>query len=202
MNLKNAIQHPRYVVDRINTLWFEHSTPDAPWLTREAVNILSTWLRNSDRGLEFGSGRSTVWFSKRVGHIVSVESDPAWFSKVQEMLRGVSNVDLRHFADEASYAAVTKDFAPQSFDFVLVDGIARAACAHGAIPLLKSGGILVLDNANWFLPSDTRSPQSRRPGDNTTLDAASWDDFLVRVASWRHIWTSSGVTDTALWIRP
>jgi predicted O-methyltransferase YrrM len=202
MNLKNALQHPRYVVDRISILRFEHSHPDAPWLTSEAINILSTWLRSSDRGLEFGSGRSTIWFSKRVSHLVSVESNPEWFGKVKDMLHGVSNVDLRHFPDESSYAAVTKEFAPQSLDFVLVDGIARAACAHGAIPLLKPGGILILDNANWFLPCTTRSPKSRRPGDNTTLDAASWDDFLVKVASWRHIWTCSGVTDTALWVRP
>jgi predicted O-methyltransferase YrrM len=152
MDVRNALRNPLYVVDRIAAWWFYRSNPDLPWLTRESVALLSTLLKQSDRGLEWGSGRSTLWFSRRVAHLVSVEHDPAWFSRVRGMLQGVTNVDLRLLPDPASYVAVTEKLSPGSLGFVLVDGgLARDECAHQAIPLLGSGGILILDNANWYL---------------------------------------------------
>lgn len=193
----------RYILDRIRLWLFSRSHPDAPWLTAEAVSILSTWLQPNDRGLEWGSGRSTLWLSGRIAHLVSIESDPVWFTKVQQMTTGRKNVDLRFQDDEAGYVSVTEEISPLSLDFVLVDGaLARDLCAHRAIALLKPGGMLVLDNANRYVPNQSNAPGSRRPGDNSRTDASSWDDFLLKVAQWRHIWTNDGVTCTAIWIRP
>jgi predicted O-methyltransferase YrrM len=202
MRFSNAI-NLRYLVDRFHFWKFNRSHPDAPWLTPQAVSILSTWLKPTDLGLEWGSGKSTVWLSKRIAHLVSMESNPEWFSKVQKMMNGTKKVDLRYEGDESGYVSVTEEISPLSLDFVLVDGaLARDVCAHRAIPLLKPGGMLVLDNANWYLQNQSNAPGSRRPGDNSRSDAASWDDFLLKVARWRHIWTSNGVTCTAFWIRP
>jgi len=69
------------------------------------------------------------------------------------------------------------------------------------VPLLKSGGILVIDNIERYLPSTSHSPSARRAGESR-WDSASWDAFAAEVANWRHIWTSNGVSDTALWVKP
>jgi hypothetical protein len=45
--------------------------PDVPWLTRQAVEILEDWLKPGYVGLEWGSGRSTLWFARRVSHLTS-----------------------------------------------------------------------------------------------------------------------------------
>jgi predicted O-methyltransferase YrrM len=215
MNLRFVLTTPSYIVARLRLRRFMRTHPDLPWLTRDAIDHLSTMLHADDRGLEWGSGRSTLWFAKRVQHLISVEHNREWFERVRTMVAGISNVDLRlcevpkdqvRTMDESEnpdYVRVTEDLEPESLGFVLVDGgLARDQCAHRAIPLLKSGGILIVDNANWYLPSDSKAPSSRRPGDSRRFDAASWDSFLTKVAPWRHIWTTDGVTCTAMWLKP
>src|SRR6185295_16083792 len=57
-----TIRHwtPRYVYDRTSDLLYAHRHPGLPWITRQATDLLAGLLRPSDRGLEFGSGRSTL----------------------------------------------------------------------------------------------------------------------------------------------
>jgi len=40
---------------------YEKTHPDAPWLTAHAIAFLVDWLRPEDTGVEWGSGRSTLW---------------------------------------------------------------------------------------------------------------------------------------------
>lgn len=199
---------PRYFLDLARVLIFEHRDPEAPWLTREAVTILSTALRPSDRGLEYGSGRSTVWFARRTAGLVSVETDHRWYSHVQSRLAAAGlreKVDYRlipadeGLADDPSrgaYLAVGENLPPASLDYVLVDAMYRDECAVRAVRLLKPGGLLIVDNVNWYIPSRSRSPLSAR-----RVTSSTWAELLHLVRTWRVIWTSSGVTDTALWIR-
>ena len=71
--LGRRVRHitPRYVVDRCARWLYEHRYTDAPWLTPQAVAILSTALRRTDNGLEYGSGR-TLWFAKRTNSLLEV----------------------------------------------------------------------------------------------------------------------------------
>jgi len=66
-----SFQHwtPRYIWNRLALMAHERQHPDLPWLTRAMIENLDTWLRPDDVGLEFGSGRSTVWFAQKVGHL-------------------------------------------------------------------------------------------------------------------------------------
>src|SRR5215467_1856777 len=56
---------PRYLLDLAAVRAFEILQPDAPWLTRTAVRILESALMPQHRGLEYGSGRSTVWLARK-----------------------------------------------------------------------------------------------------------------------------------------
>jgi hypothetical protein len=204
---------PRYVLDRVRLLAHERRHPDAPWLTIEAVAFLERWLACDGVGFEWGSGRSTVWLARRVRRLTSIEHDPAWFEKIKRRLDEqelAPKVDYRHVAvdhdaDAAHpYVSAISDHPDGALDFCLVDGLTRlrAHCALVCLPKLRTGGIAIVDNANWFLPHEpkSRAPDSRGPADGCAN--ATWQEFSRRVAAWPCIWTSNGVTDTAIWTKP
>ena len=139
--------------------------PDEPWLTPAVVHILDKHLTKDMSGLEFGSGRSTVWFARRLGKFTSVEHSPRWFEKVDNLLKkaGAHNVDIlfRDNSQDNDYACATDQIENGSLDFVLVDGIDRGKCAVTSLKKLKPGGILVIDDVHRYLPSESRAPLAR-----------------------------------------
>jgi len=166
------------------------------------VDILKNWLKPTDRGIEWGSGRSTIWFAERVGSLVSVEHSPDWYKRVSSKLKqkGLQNVEYYLCEDEVDYRNMVSMFSPESFDFCLVDGVLRDDCALAALSLTKPGGIIVVDNCNCYLPSNSRSPYSRKPEHGCYTE--KWATYLDAVREWRWIWTSDGVCDTGLWVKP
>lgn len=187
---------PRYIVDRVGVSFFQYRNPDAPWLTPDAIAILDSWLRPTDRGVEWGSGRSTRWFGNRVASLLSIEHDAEWYARVTRTLP--PSVDYR-MLDGQGYVDAGRELADSSLDFALVDGQThfRDACALLAIAKLRPGGMLIIDNANWFIPHETRSPASVK---SPPTDA--WEEIGRTLLDWRCIWTSNGVTDTGLWFKP
>nr|MDT0657150.1 class I SAM-dependent methyltransferase [Micromonospora sp. DSM 115978] len=201
---------PRYVVDRVRQLRYSRRHPDAPWLTPRATEILTTMLRPTDHGVEFGSGRSTRWLGGRVRHLTSVEHDDEWYGTVGAMLKdhGIHNVDHLYAppdvppgrGTDSEYARTLLRFEDGSLDFVLVDGTYRDACARFSLGKLRPGGLLIIDNVDRYLPSDSRSPASRRPSHGPA--GPVWSEVVDVLADWRHIWTSNGVWDTAIYLKP
>jgi SAM-dependent methyltransferase len=200
----------RYVVARSKELLYQRRNGDLPWLTESANRFLDTYLLSSDVGLEFGSGRSTLWLASRVSRLVSVEHDEDWHRQITQALaqRQVLNVDYRYLAGDvndmavmdAAICAITDGFPSGRFDFVLVDGVCRDLCAREALRLLRPGGMLVIDNVNRHLPSTSVSPGSRSY--EMGPDGPLWVEIARTIKSWRHYWTSSGVTDTAFYFKP
>jgi hypothetical protein len=201
---------PRYILDRLGVLIYERTHPENPWLTRQAVDFLEQWLRPTDHGFEWGSGRSTVWFARRVAGLISIEHDPAWYDRVRARMAALSlhNVDYRLVPMRPAspdprthpYVTTARSVSPDSLDFALVDGEFRDHCARVALRLIKPGGILVIDNVNWFLPHATRSPSS--VGASGPPASPDWGSVAAALAEWRCYWTSSGVTDTAVFFKP
>ena len=190
---------------------FRRLHPGTPWLTPAAIALLDGELTRDMVGVEFGSGSSTLWFAARLRHLTSFEPNPIWYTRVQAQLveAGARNVELvqqdapdaaNESLDATPYSAAASRFPDHSVNFVLVDGPNRCACLVQGIRALKPGGLLVLDNANWYFPHETRSPSSRGAGGTpqTPLAAALWE----RLRAWDLRWTSNGVSDTALFRKP
>jgi len=201
---------PRYILDRLRLTWFEKWHHSDPWLTQTAVTVLDCLLRRTDQGLEFGSGRSTVWFAHRVSRLTSVETNPVWHEKVSTELQSLQFSHVRCLlipedveesrGHESAYIQVFQQFEKLSLDFVLVDGSYRADCAITCSDYIRPGGFLILDNVNWYLPSSSIAPNSRSPEQGPVSE--KWAEFLKSVFDWRYIWTSNGITDTAIYFKP
>ena len=198
---------PRYIYDRLHLFWFELHNPESPWITKQARDILDLWFCNKDVGFEWGSGRSTLWFAARVKHLTSVEEDQPWFIKIKKQIeiKKLKNISYLYKSDislneNSSYVHEIDDKKGGSLNFILVDGALRDLCVLAAIPKLKPGGLLILDNVNWYLPCDSRSPNSIRSLQE--LKSKYWAHFIEQIKYWRCFWTTNGVTDTAIWVKP
>jgi predicted O-methyltransferase YrrM len=140
--------------------------PRDPWFAQDAVRFCKAHLTSDMVGLEWGSGRGTVWFARRLRELTSVEHDREWYDRV---VRGLSRKGLNHatclcvpldhdpseptrplYDPLPRYVAVAQNFVDGSLDFVVVDGHYRQACIRAALPKLKSGGLLLVDNTNWL----------------------------------------------------
>ena len=205
--LPKAHWTPRYVVSRIRQGIWEKRNPELPWLTKTAVGFLSEYLRAGDSVVEFGSGRSTLWFRSRIGEtgrIVSVEHNAEWHAEVQRRIsaRGLANVTLilAENQPEKYVAAAAAKVEPQSADFILIDGVHRDACGEWALGAIKPGGIIGVDNVQRYLPHDSRCPHALPPG--APAAGPKWAAFWSSVAGWRRYWTTDGVNDTAFFFCP
>jgi predicted O-methyltransferase YrrM len=200
---------PRYVVNRVAWFFYERRNMDKPWLAPRAIELLAELLLPSDTGIEWGSGRSTAWFARRVKHLTSIEDNREWYDTVRKQLaeQQLTNVTY-HFASrppeadsarDSDYVKLSSSIPDSSLGFALVDGYAREYCAEAVIPKIAPGGLLVIDNANWYFDHPTHSPASR-VGKGPKNER--WAAVAQTLSQWRVIWTTQGVTDTAIWIRP
>lgn len=118
--------------------------PAIPWITLPAFRFIRSRVGPSTRFFEWGSGRSTVWFSRHCGEVHSVEDDPSWCTFVRKKVRNAS-VYLLH---GPAYVEKVTDFPQEYFDIILIDGSQRLACYTVAKYYLRPGGILVIDNTD------------------------------------------------------
>ena len=199
-------------MERTRLFLEEKLHPDWPWLTTDAIRALESLLGKADLGFEWGMGRSTLWFARRVKNITSIEHNRIWYDKIVAQAReqGIDNVELVWHEvasppppapDDHPYIAAIDHHPDHYFGFILVDGAYRDQCALKALDHLQPGGLLIIDNINWYLPNDwTLAPASRRSADGPASER--WKTFEEKVARWRRLWTSRGISDTAIWFKP
>lgn len=200
---------PRYLVDRAAIQVRGRLRGRQPWITATAKDLLDTLLMDTDRGLEFGPGDTTLFFAQRVAHVYAIEGFDEWHAPLVERLarEQVTNVTLHlasantlgYQSDEhrRAYVEAHPDLAPESLDFVFVDGEYRDECALRGLGLLRPGGLMILDNAETYLPGPARSPWRVTEPVN-----AQWETFARATEGWRCMWTTNGVWDTAIWFKP
>ena len=184
--------------------------PDVPWLTRQAVEILEERLKPTDVGLEWGSGRSTLWFARRISHLTSIEHSDRWFKRIKKMLsdKGIDNVDLLYAPldtkeqSQQEYVRAAAELPKVGLDFVLIDGRLRDRCAELAMDLIKPGGMLIIDDAARYIQHPYCCPHSvmAQNGPPTPL----WSKIATQLQALdtEAIWTSDGVTATVFYFIP
>lgn len=172
-DMRHFFQWRKYKLSEQNTLTFH-----IPWMCFSVIEFLTQWLKKEMIAFEYGSGGSTFFLSKRVQTVYSVEHDSLWFSEVQQILSKETKDRLYHqlvlpeedFTEQRNscnhpdlylscmgaykglrfqhYVQTIDQYPDASFDLVIVDGRARPSCIKHAIPKIKKGGIMLVDNAD------------------------------------------------------
>jgi hypothetical protein len=161
-----ALRRPIYSLRLGLYRLYEIRHPDEPWISQGAIHFLDSHLDRYGAGIEWGSGRSTTWFARRLRVLTSIEHNHGWAKTIREQLTAskVSNVEyleipLDHpesegtkpnYLVEPRYVAVANRFPGASLTFALVDGHYRQACIRAVIPKLRPGALLVVDNTDWL----------------------------------------------------
>lgn len=201
---------PRCLYALLRRKTWRKTHPDVPWLTRQAIEILDDRLNPTDVGLEWGSGRSTLWFAQRISHLTSIEHNDHWFDRVKKLLsdKGIENVDLLFAPLEAkdgeqpAYISVAAELPKASLDFILIDGRLRDQCTELALQLIKPAGCLIIDDAARYIQHPYCCPQSVMakngpPSQLWAKIAKELKEMGVEV-----IWTSDSVTATVFYFMP
>jgi hypothetical protein len=129
-----------------------------PWLTYPLIEYIKGLDLGRKRVFEFGSGASTLFWARRAKQVESVELNRAWFDELLPIVP--ANVLIHHEPDGILYAnRILNTEGP--FDIIVVDGAERYRSAGAAIQKLAKGGMLILDNADWY---QTRLICCLRPG--------------------------------------
>jgi predicted O-methyltransferase YrrM len=143
-----------------------------PSLAIQIISFLDLYITKKMRVFEWGSGGSTIFFAQRAKETISIEHMREWHTRISEALvyAGIDGeCDLRLVTRDLvrsleaeefkssqpllrnvtfmNYVKAIDEFEDESFDVVLVDGRARASCITRAVPKIKPGGILVVDDS-------------------------------------------------------
>lgn len=128
--------------------WYQPQAPNepvrpVPWLCMAAREYLDNLVQPDWRIAEHGGGGSTVWFASKCKHVTTVERNQAWLNKLVE--KRLPNATLIYGRD-------VPNLEEQQIDLLLIDGEPledRIEWMEAAARLVKPGGWVVLDNANW-----------------------------------------------------
>ena len=141
---------------------------DRPWIVFKAKQFLDSIINKNMTVFEYGSGGSTLYFSKRVSKVYSIENDEGWYNFLNKRIHNtkINNIDDTLikgievpknanplYTSDANgfyyedYVKIIDSFPDNSFDIVVVDGRARTACVQHAVSKIKKGGYLLLDNS-------------------------------------------------------
>lgn len=127
----------------------------APWpyaeYAKQYLPFIDKVLDKNLTVLEFGSGGSSIYISRRVKSIVSLEHDPIWFKALMEEIKkeGIKNIDLRLNENyQNSFNCNGK-----KYDIVSVD-ICRNSMRDKSIKkgmkCVKRGGMLIFHKGPGF----------------------------------------------------
>lgn len=129
-------------------------TPERPWIVPAAIGFLRRRIRSNWSVLELGAGRSTVWFARRAGRVLSFEDNGFWAEQTRERLRaeGLDNVDIRVGPVEELPERVAA-LPDSAFELVVVDFleapiVTRVDVLKPAMKKVKAGGLLLLDDSD------------------------------------------------------
>lgn len=177
-----AVELPLAAALRLSQRMF--GGPYLPWIPFGAMSIIRTILCPTSRVLEFGSGRSTIWYAAHAGSVVSIEENPAWHSRILSVLssKGISNVDYRLRPRTKDLYCDVSDIRAESIDLCIIDGMFRDECALRAVSLIAPNGWIYLDNSD----KEMTPPQGEtRDAEKTLVDAAArWGSAQLYVTGY------------------
>lgn len=141
--------------------------PEYPLMNESEVEHICSLVNKDSTMFEWGSGNSTIFFSKIAKSISSVEHNLYWYNRIVQEIKEkeINNVSLayvrpnmpyRHFKDGHSllmdmrtyefnnYINAINYFPQKNYDFFVLDGRARPQCAEMALRFCHEDSIVFM----------------------------------------------------------
>lgn len=118
-----------------------------PWFSYSAINFLDQLELAGLRVFEYGTGNSTLFWSRKGCVIKAVEANEGWADYVTKNAGSVAEIRFQADLDLYAKSILSHD---GYFDIIVVDGAVRDKCADHAIHRLNPDGFLILDNSEVY----------------------------------------------------
>lgn len=118
-----------------------------PLMPESFIDWLEPRLTKQMRVFEWGSGNGSLWLSRRVGFLVSVEHHVHWRNAIRPILPANSRLIYIPLSSLDQYPTFIRHFH-RKLDLIIVDGMERDKCITEAVNHLASNGVLILDNSD------------------------------------------------------
>jgi len=118
-----------------------------PWWSYSFNDFFIPKLHKNLEIFEYGSGNSTIFLSKRVKNIISIEHNQEYYEYVKKQID--SNVYLKYIPLDKYNGEYSKVVLKENklFDVIIIDGRDRVNCLKNSIHKLKQNGVLILDDS-------------------------------------------------------
>jgi len=118
-----------------------------PMMSYGLIEYLMGLDLSSFEVLELGGGHSTEFWAGRVRSLVTLETDSSWANTLKS--RVPANAEVRSTTADTIAREISQ--LGRTFDIVVVDISGnRYRCAKAALQVLRPGGFILLDNADWY----------------------------------------------------
>ena len=124
----------------------DKSGEEVPWMNYSVISFLKERLNKNLSLFEYGCGYSTLFYSRLVRDVVSVEYDQIWLDHIKSTMPDNVELVYRDKDSDGDYCRTISSVG-NSFDVVIVDGRDRVNCVREAFTQLKKGGVVVLDDS-------------------------------------------------------
>lgn len=124
---------------------------ELPWMNSGAIVWLNENIDSNHTCLEFGSGGSTLFFSKLAKQVDTYEADINWYNTLTTQ-NSKDNVNYTHVKNQKELLSCINRMQPNLYDICVVDIGAslknrdREQIFFACIPKMKKTTIYVLDN--------------------------------------------------------
>lgn len=118
-----------------------------PWYTYPSIEYLDNIDFSDKIVFEYGSGNSSAYWARKAKLVFSVEHDKEWHKKISKNLTENQKIELCE--NEKDYLDSIYKISSK-MDVIIIDGLYREKCAKLVKEHLTDGGIVILDNADWY----------------------------------------------------
>ena len=134
-----------------------------PWMSEKEIKKIEEYLSPDHIFFEWGSGGSTIHFSKLVNQYVSIEYDINWFNQINLYIQNehINNVkyiycppdndillpiytDRSEEKDFITYVNIVNTLPRHQYDIVLIDGRSRVNCANKILNYIHKESIVFI----------------------------------------------------------
>ena len=130
-----------------------------PWMSEKEIKKIEEYLSSDHIFFEWGSGGSTLHFSKFVKQYISIEYDIRWYNVIKDAILSaqLNNISYLYcqpdnpimfpawrgnIDDFVSYINILDNINIKKYDIVLIDGRCRVACAKKILNFIDNNSIV------------------------------------------------------------